>query len=450
MKRYWRMFRPHYADTQRLALPVIIAQVGQITVGLVDNMMIGHLGTTELAAAAFANTLFSLPLIFGMGFAMATTPLVGKAYGKGETEKLHNLKRSAYLTNTLFGLFLALVCFFLYRLMPSMNQPANIVIPSQKIFSIIGASVLPLMIFLSGKQLAEGLSNTRLAMVVTLVANLINIFGNYVLIHGKLGAPELGLYGAAWSTLAARIFMAVTMSVFIHRLALLKKVNKHEDIKELFGQVHALVKLGIPMGLHIFSEASAFIVAGIMIGWISDTALAAHQIVISLSSFGFMLYQGIGVGTTIRISQFSARQVPSLIKRASRASFQIVIMMVLIISSAFIVLRNWLPQLFTSDAEVIALASKMIIVLVIFQVFDAVQIIYSSILRGMADATVPGIFTVISYFGIAIPFSYWAAFIGGFGEIGIWLGFPLGLSICGLLFHFRYQKLLKKTILLSS
>jgi MATE family multidrug resistance protein len=196
----------------------------------------------------------------------------------------------------------------------------------------------------------------------------------------------------------------------------------------------------------MFSEASAFIVAGIMIGWVSDTGLAAHQIVMSLSTFGFMLYQGIGAGTTIRISQFSARQVPILMRQASNASLQIVMAMVFIISTAFILLRNWLPQLFTNDAEVIDMASKMIVVLVIFQLFDAIQIIYSSILRGMADATIPGLLTLISYFGIAIPTSYWAAFIGGYHEIGIWLGFPVGLGVCALLFHFRIKKLHKRAM----
>ncbi|WP_439185093.1 MATE family efflux transporter [Carboxylicivirga taeanensis] len=450
MKRYWRLFRPHYVETRRLALPVIIAQVGQITVGMVDNMMIGQLGKTELAAAAFANTLFSLPLIFGMGFAMAITPLVGQAHGQSNTSQLKFLKAGAYATNALMAFLLSMVCLALYQLMPYMHQPESIIGQSQKFFSIISLSIIPLMIFLSGKQLSEGLSNTRLAMTVTLMANVINIIGNYVLIFGKFGAPELGLYGAGWSTLIARIMMAIVMTLFIRKLKPLTASDIKLSIGKMLQTIRSIIKLGIPMGLHIFSEASAFIVAGIMIGWISDTGLAAHQIVISLSTFGFMLYQGIGAGTTIRISQFSARQVPTLIKQASQASFQIVFVMVLIISSTFLLLRHWLPQLFTNDAEVIAMASDMIVVLVLFQLFDAVQIIYSSILRGMADATIPGILTIISYFGIAIPFSYWAAFAGGFGEIGIWLGFPVGLGICALLFHFRLQKLHQNTSKITS
>jgi len=449
MKRYWRLYRPHYAATRKLAIPVIIAQIGQITVGIADNMMIGQLGKTELAAAAFANTLFSLPLIFGMGFAMAITPLVGKANDSDHKHELASLKHGALLANSLLALLLTGSCVVLYFAMPQMQQPDNILLQSQNYFSIIASSIIPLMLFLSGKQVAEGLSNTKLAMRITIGANIINIIGNYLLIFGKFGAPELGLAGAGWSTLFSRLFMAICMLLIINKTAQLKATIYQINFRQISRSCTKIVKLGLPMGLHILSEASAFILAGIMMGWISETGLAAHQIVISLSTFGFMLYQGIGVSTTIRISQFSARQVPSLIKNASQASVQIAIIMVFIISSVFIALRHILPQLFTDDKEVIALASQMIVILVIFQIFDAVQIIYSSILRGMADATIPGLLTFISYFLIAIPFSYWAAFVGGYAEIGIWLGFPVGLGICAFLFHIRIHLLHKRLARLS-
>ena len=444
MKRYWRLYRPHYAATRKLAIPVIIAQIGQITVGLADNMMIGQLGKTELAGAAFANTLFSLPLIFGMGFAMAITPLIGKATDTDSQNELSSLKHGALIANSLMALLLTGTCIALYLGMPQMQQPAAILSQSQNYFSIISLSIIPLMLFLSGKQIAEGLSNTKLAMRITIGANIINIAGNYLLIFGNLGAPELGLAGAGWSTLLSRCVMAVCMLIYINKAPQFKVLFSFKDIKRISTSTGKIFKLGLPMGIHLLSEASAFIIAGIMMGWISESGLAAHQIVISLSTFGFMLYQGIGVSRTIRISQFSARQVPSLIRNASQASIQIAAVMVLVISGTFIALRHVLPRLFTDDAEVIALASNMIIVLVVFQVFDAIQIIYSSILRGMADATIPGILTFVSYFLFAIPFSYWAAFKGGYGEIGIWLGFPLGLSICALLFHIRIRFLHKK------
>ncbi len=443
MKRFWRLYRPHYRETRRLALPVIIAQVGQITVGLADNMMIGHLGKTPLAAAAFANTLFSLPLIFGMGFAMAITPLVGNALGKGKWQELITLKKSAFLSNLIMALFLLIATAVLYVAMPYMQQPNSILPLSQPYFIIIGCSILPLMLFLAGKQVAEGLSNTRIAMYITITANILNIIGNFLLIRGHWGFPEMGLNGAGISTLVARIVMALLMLVVLRKLPLLQKYSRQFKPKNTLQQLKSLYQLGLPMGLHIFAEASAFIMAGIMMGWISETGLAAHQIVMSLSTFGFMLYQGIGVSTTIRVSQLTARQVPALVKQASSASIQVVVVMVVIISSLFLMLRHWLPQLFTNEADVIALASQLIVILVIFQLFDAFQIIYSGILRGMSDAKVPGLLTFISYFVVAIPFSYWAAFHGGFKEMGIWFGFPVGLGVCAILFYFRINRLMK-------
>lgn len=187
MKRIWRLYRPHYAETRRLALPVIVAQIGQITVGLADNMMIGRLGKTELAAAAFANTLFSLPLIFGMGFAMAITPLTGKANGSNHYSELKSLKKAAFGANGVMAAILIVASTLLYSAMPYMHQPESILEYSQQYFSVIGLSIIPLMLFLSGKQFAEGLSNTKLAMMITLGANVFNILGNYMLIFGKWG-----------------------------------------------------------------------------------------------------------------------------------------------------------------------------------------------------------------------------------------------------------------------
>lgn len=205
-------------------------------------------------------------------------------------------------------------------------------------------------------------------------------------------------------------------------------------------EVQRLYRLGLPMGLHLFSESSAFIVSGIMMGWLGETALAAHQIVMSLSTLGFMLYQGIGVSSTIRISQLSAHQQPLLLQAAARASVHIVLLMVLIISLFFLIFRVQLPFLFTPEAEVARLATELILILVIYQLFDALQIIFSGILRGLADARIPGLLTIFSYFGVAIPLSYLSAFHLDLGPAGIWLGFPVGLGVCALLFYFRIRK----------
>lgn len=439
MKRYWRLHRGHYRATLRLGVPVVISQLGQITVGLADSIMIGRLGATELATAAFANTLFSLPLIFGMGFAMSLTPFTGRAWARKDYASIQTLWKNGLLANLLMAFALLLVAAGLYLAMPLMQQPVHLVAPAQSYFLILSASLLPLMVFFSGKQLLEGLSNTRIAMIITLLGNLLNILGNYLLIYGKAGFPELGLNGAGISTLLARLAMATVMLLLVVRHRALRqgiRARLYFSRKE----VQRLYRLGLPMGLHLFSESSAFIVSGIMMGWLGETALAAHQIVMSLSTLGFMLYQGIGVSSTIRISQLSAHQQPLLLQAAARASVHIVLLMVLIISLFFLIFRVQLPFLFTPEAEVARLATELILILVVYQLFDALQIIFSGILRGLADARIPGLLTIFSYFGVAIPLSYLSAFHLDLGPAGIWLGFPVGLGVCALLFYFRIRK----------
>ena len=445
MRRYWRLNRSHYKATIKLGLPVVISQLGQITVGLADNIMVGRLGTTELAAASFANTLFSLPLIFGMGFAMSLTPLTGRAYSDQDYGTVKSLWKNGLASNLIMAAILLGVAALLYLVMPQMNQPEHLIPIAQEYYIYIALSLLPLMVFLTGKQLFEGMSNTRTAMVITLSGNVLNIIGNYAFMNGKLGMPEMGLYGAGFSTLLARIAMAIAMLLIVVRHKAITTKYKAMT-KVAIAQIKTLYKLGVPMGVHIFSEASAFIVAGIMMGWLGEIGLAAHQIVISLSTLGFMLYQGIGVSTTIRISQLSSKQQPKLLRRASVASTQIVTLMVVVISSFFLIFSTTLPYLFTSSTEVATVATGLIIILVVFQLFDAIQIIFSGVLRGMADARVPGMLTLLSYFGVAIPISYLAAFKAGLGPAGIWLGFPIGLGLCATLFYFRIKKMLVKPI----
>jgi len=443
MKRFWRLHRLHYRDTMRLSLPVMISQLGQITVGLADNMMVGRLGTTELAAAAFANMLVSLPLFFGMGFALSLTPLVGKAYGANDMTAVGSYFRHGLLSNALVGLLLVAVCGGLYLMMPLMHQPGSILGIAQSYFIYIALSMFPTMLFLMGKQLCEGMADTKSAMLVTIVGNILHIGSNYALIFGKLGLPALGVEGAGISTLLSRIFMATAMLVLVFRKPIIRHaLQLSRRLKLRIAVVSELVWLGVPMGIHVFSEASAFIFAGIMMGWLGEVGLAAHQIVISLSGLGFMLYQAIGFSTTIRISQLSALEMPSLIKRASVASSQIVTAMVMVVSAIFLIFHRQIPYLFTTSDEVAHVASELIIVFVVFQVFDAAQIVFSGILRGLADAKIPSMLTVVSYYLIAIPTSYLAAFHFGFGEVGIWFGFPIGLGICSLLFLLRIRMLI--------
>ncbi len=205
--------------TLSLSIPVIIAQAGQITVGLIDNIMIGQLGTTSFAAASFTNSIFNLVLIFGMGYSFALTPLIGKSWGEKNHDSIGSWIKNGFIANGIMGIALVLILFILYTLIPNMGQPLSILQASQNYLAILMASVIPMMVFYGFKQFAEGIGDTKTAMKIMLWANAINIIGNYLFMYGKFGIPEMGLSGAGIGTLIARIFMAVT-NIFITAMLL--------------------------------------------------------------------------------------------------------------------------------------------------------------------------------------------------------------------------------------
>jgi len=440
-------YRQHYRETLRLGLPVIFAQLGQITVGLADNMMIGHIGGIELAAASFANTLFAILLMFAMGFAMSLTPLAGEAYGKKDYNKIALFLKNGLTANMSITILFLIAVAICYYAMPFMGQPTSIIPMSQSYFLILGLSIPPLMFFLTGKQVADGMANTKISMYITLFANIVNIAGNYIFIHGKLGMPCMGLNGAGIGILLSMIFMAIAIIFVFYKYKEFKKVsilltktaNCLKTIKQIF-------KIGLPLGLQIVSESAAFIVATIMMGWMGEKGLAAHQIAFCLSTLGYMIYQGIGVSTTIRVSNILGKRTLYELPIASKTSSRITIFLVIIISTFFYAFRNKLPYLFTNDPDIASLASQFILWLIAYQLFDALQIVYSGVLKGLSDVKIPGIIVFVCYFIIAIPVSYFAAFKWGWHEIGIWMGFPVGLGACALLFYFRLKVQVQKLV----
>lgn len=427
----------------KLSLPVIASQIGQITVGIADNVMIGRYGSRELASASFANTLFTLLMIFGMGFAISITPLIGEAYAKKDDTTIARWIKHGFFLNSGVGMLLIAISFIVYFFMPYMGQPQEILHDAQEYFLILSASLFPLMIFLTGKQAAEGMRNTKVAMIITLSANIVNIIFNYLLIYGKFGCAELGLNGAGIGTLIARVFMAAGFVFCFYKKpdyrSILSQIKNIDITSKSFKR---LTGMGVPMGFQLVAEASAFIIATIMMGWLGTKALAAHQIAFSLTPLGFMIYQGIGVSNTIRISNILGRQIPGELSKASKASVHITMVLVIGISIFLYLTKDLLPRLYTNDQAIIEHASKFIVMMIVFQLFDAFQIIYSGTLRGMSDVKVPGVITFISYFLIATPVSYFAAFHWGFNSIGIWMGFPVGLGFAALLFFLRFRKLL--------
>ncbi|PKQ62663.1 hypothetical protein BZG01_16925 [Labilibaculum manganireducens] len=440
-------YLPHYGPIVKLGLPVVLAQLGQITVGLVDNMMIGHLGTHELAASSFANTIFWLVIIFGTGFSYSITPLVGEARGDFKKLKIGSWFKNGMLAMILMGILLTVVILLLSLLMGRMGQPSEIITDAKSYLWILAASILPMMIFMGYKQFGEGLANTKVAMNIMLLANLVNVAANYILINGKCGFPAMGLNGAGYGTLIARGFMAIaffrvfrTRRFFMpYREMIRKSVYCLKDFWRIW-------QLGLPIGSQLVMEASAFMLSTIMMGWISVEGLAAHQIVLSLSTVSFMIYQGIAASTTIRISSLLGEKRIREMKNSGWAAVHLVLGIVVFMCILFVSLRHILPTWFTQEPAVIQLTAQFLIVMVIYQFFDALQIVFGSILRGMSDVNIPTLLTFVAYFLVSLPTGYLCAFVFGMNEVGIWWGLPAGLGAASFLFMLRFRSLSNKLL----
>jgi len=439
---YFQSYQEHYKGLIKLGIPVILAQLGQVTVGVIDNMMIGHVGTQELAAASFANTIFWLVIVFGTGFSYAITPLVGKARGNFEMNQVGAWFKSSMWAVLSMGVFLSILIFVISLFMDKMGQAEDVIIPGREYLWIISFSIIPMMIFMGYKQFCEGLANTKVAMNIVLIANLVNVIFNYILINGKLGLPALGLNGAGYGTLISRIFMAIAFFLVFRKGKSFKSygeiITKAEFAIKDFMKIW---KMGVPIGAQLVMEASAFMLSTIMMGWISVAGLAAHQVVLSISTISFMVYLGIASSTTIRVSSLLGENKIEEMKQAGWAAIHLVILMVIIIGLGFLLFRNQLPTLFSEDPLVIALAAQFIVVMLIYQLFDGLQIVFGSILRGMSDVNIPTIYTFIAYFLVSLPTGYLCAFTLGLGEVGIWWGLPVGLGTASVLFMFRFIRL---------
>ena len=428
-----------------MALPVILSQVGQITVSLADTMMVGHVGTVQLAAASFANSIFHVGMLFGLGVVMGITPLVGKMYSQKEEKQVGEYLKNGFFIHLVFALVLGVLMTGVSFLLNNMGQPREVVDEAFPYFLILVASLLPLLAFISIKQFLEGLGNTRIAMFITLSANGINIILNYLLIFGKFGFPELGLNGAGLATFISRLLMPLMLiPVLYHnkKYQAIFRFAKHARLMRY--KIRELLAVGIPIGLQIVVEVFTFSIGAVMMGWLGKEQLAAHQIALGMASFTYMISLGVGAGTTIHISHEYGLHHWGLLRRTVFASLHLVLVFMSMMGVLFVLLRHQLPYLFTTDTSVIGIAAGLLVIAALFQIFDGLQVVLLASLRGLSDVKIPMFMAFVSYSVVGIPVSYGCAFLLDMGAVGIWLGFLFGLIVASFLFGLRIMKHLKK------
>lgn len=445
MKRFSVNNLSYTSQLLKIGIPIMIGQLGIIVVGFADNIMVGHHSSDELAAASFVNNLFNLSIMFGLGFSYGLTPVIGTLVGGNKAAQAGSMLRNSLYVNAILGILMMCIVSVVYVNVGNMGQPVNLLPLIKPYFLTHLFGLCFIMVFNSFRQFADGIMDTRVSMMILLSGNVVNIIGNFLLIFGKAGFPEMGLLGAGISTLFSRIF---TVIVFCWIFFMTKRYNRFRigffNLKSSFRDSWQLVRLGMPVALQMGMETGAFNLSVIMIGWIGSAALAAHQVVGTVTTIGFMLYYGVGAAITILISNNRSSVHPQEFLRIASAGFRIIVVMVVFIVVSMGVLKNEIGYLFTDDTDVVALVSALIVPTMVYQLGDGLQVVYANALRGIEDVKPMAVIAFISYFAVCLPVGYFFGFVLRGGAAGVWWGFPIGLTLAGLLFYMRFRWNIKR------
>ncbi len=442
-----------------LAYPVMIGMLGHTFVQFIDNVMVGQLGTAELAAISLGNSFVFIAMSIGIGFSQAITPLIAEADGAKKDNDVSKIFEHSFLICLTLGIILFLVVFLNRNLLYSMNQPIQVVELASPYLFWVSISLVTIVTFQAFRQFADGLSFTRAAMYSTLVGNAINIILNYFLIFGFWIFPKLGVEGAAIGTLASRVCMLTFIIIY---LKLHKKLRKYIirfiPTRVEINRVKKILYLGFPSALHSFFEVAFFISAVWMSGIIGKNSQAANQIALNLSSMTYMIALGVGVAAMIRVGNQRGMLNYKKLREVALSTLLLIVIIDILFCIVFLSFNNYLPLLYldptdpnnVSDVkEVLNIASKLLIIAGIFQLFDGIQAVVLGALRGMQDVNKPALIIFFSYGLIGFPISYFLGFFTSLSMVGIWVGLLSGLFSSSLFLFLRFDYLSKKIIRLN-
>jgi MATE family, multidrug efflux pump len=432
----------HIRQSWKLAYPVMLSQLGHVMLGVSDNIMVGHVDALSLAAAGLATVVFNVLLLFGIGVSFAITPLVASAHGEGDELRITAILRHGLIINFLNSLFLVAVVSIGKNLLHHLSQPPEVVALAIPYLSIITYSLVPMLIFQTFKQFADGLSQTKVSLMVIIGANVVNIFLNYIFIFGYGPVPAMGLTGAGWGTLCSRIFMMIAIAAYIYYSTFFKAFRPGFILSGFSSMMfREILNLGIPSGAQFIFEVAAFDFSLVMMGWIGTQTLAAHQIAINLATISYMTTSGLAATATIRVGYFLGKKDIKNLKMASGTLLAMALLIMTCWAILFIAGRHVLPLLYVDNVEVIGIASTLLVVAGLFQLADGTQVVCLSALRGLQDVRVPSLFIFIAYWIIGLPLGYWLTFTMDYGAVGIWLGLLTGLTLTAVAMFVRFRKL---------
>jgi MATE family multidrug resistance protein len=442
MPSIYTKYRSHYRDNLKLAIPVVISQLGHILVQTSDTIIVGHFaGTVSLAAVSLATSIFIVPLIIGIGISYGSTPLIAQHNGRKEFAECGQLLSNSLFINILSGIVLfALVALGSIYFLDHLHQSPQVIKQAKPFLMLLGLSVIPMLIFNTFKQFAEGLGFTKQAMMISIWGNILNICLGITFVKGLFGIHPMGIMGVGYSTLIDRCVMALVMGIYVFRSKHFKVYLKGFALKNI-DRLRGLkiLKIGAPVALQYVFEISAFSAAAVIIGTIGLVQLAAHQIAINMASMTYMMSSGLSAAAAIKSGNYFGVKDHKSLKLSANASYHIVLIFMSITALIFTFGNHILPWIYTSDENVILIASQLLILAAIFQLFDGAQVIGLGILRGMGDVNIPTAITFLAYWIVGLPIGYFWGIHLNWGITGVWYGLVLGLMVSAILLYVRFR-----------
>lgn len=429
----------------RIGLPIMLGQACVIILAFADNIMIGWHSVDELAASSFVNNVMNLFILTELGFAAGMTPMIGADNGTGNIKGIGITVKNGLVTNGIIGGISIILLTIIYFCLDHFGQAPELMPYIKPYFAIIGISTLFALGFNVLKQFTDGICRPMISMTLLMIGNLLNIFGNWVLIYGKLGFPEMGLTGAGISTLVSRALILLVFVVFIFKS---KKMNEYaRAIKDALlsrDKMKGVFKMGYPVGIQMALESSTFTFAAVMAGWLGVIQLAAHQVVITISQLFFLMMQGLSFAVSILVSNAFGRKDLGSVREYARKGYFMTLGISATLSALLYCFRYQAAGIFTDSPEVSAMAVSLFFLLFAYQFGDGLQLCFANVLRGIQDVKPIMYAAFVSYYLIAIPSAYLLGFKTSLGIHGIWLGFPIGLTLAGIFFYARYRSDLRR------
>lgn len=436
-------YNNHYRTLLSIGIPIMIGQLGMIILSFADTMMVGHHSTSELGAASFVNNIMNLVIITGTGFSYGLTPIVGGLFGRKQLPEAGQALRCSLLANTLAAVIMMAALTILYFNLANIGQPDELLLYMRPYYLVLLASLPFVMLFNAFKQFTDSITETRTSMWILLSGNLLNIIGNYILIYGKMGVPEMGVVGAGVSTLISRIVMVgIFLAVFLCKRSMKQYREGFFSLGWSRQLVRRLTTLGTPIALEMGMETASFSLSIIMVGWLGTIALASHQVMSTISQFTFMVYYGLGAAVAVRTSYFHGQGDTTNTRHVVTAGLRLMVMLEILLGGILFLLRNDIGSWFTDSAEVSASVLTLMLPFFIYQFGDGLQINYANALRGIADVKPLMVIAFIAFFVISLPVGYLCGFVMGYGLVGVWMAFPFGLTSAGIMMWWRFRKMM--------